>query len=852
MQTLNTLLKAKPQLLQIAVRGFKRHVERTELQLSRVNFLLGPNNAGKTSFFEALQVAQWMSSHKALGGTTQSDFKQELGIDANASNHNSSAIKATDYTVTAQVAVGDSFCEAQMVATDTRVMTWKLETDDGIMTIYPKPDASEWVYLPLKSEEGARLSHDWEDDLFLAALRSLGLEIDPWAAHRLEPFSGPGEIGDAVLMGNAINLHSEGFSVPSYLRGVVGFKNGFYLVRGGQNVFWLIDERGRRVPNPDWFQFFGLHKDDMTKGQFLSMFTLLGAVEGLEARLNGIVHGTMESRMGGQSLGGVLSSMSATWQSKVIDSNLFDDVSGWFNPYVPNSDYDYLNSRGGVHVPGTLLHWLRSQFVGFPWSESLERRNSGSLRLPQVESGLLDFTEHFVGIEDEDSIWLALERAENASRESQIQEWLSGLEELGVDTSGEVESEDQQPVRVHEGAMRKHDDEIVKDIYAQGVPDHEFDKGTAQETSARHLDGLARKPPSKAQSYGFPRGRVDSPLLYSFSRELEESAAFSEANQEGQLSKLWEVESWLMSQPFSFQLLRLEPDVTPFKGSYSDASEFPYPNVWEAFLSVQERRSDRPLRKEIMAAQAVLSCSLDYLGISRSLKMRWKPYLKRLELDLQLPAESPSTESLEAMFEGFSQRRKEEVRIDAHRTQGAPVSRVSHWGEVDRQYRSEDELRQEDRRNGLGRVESLGRGSQLVLHSLLALFDASLRTQPTLVVLEEPSAFLHPSMASKFAEVLRFAAEKFVVQVVVETHNEYMIRQLQTARIKGESLSDVSIHYFDGETGDVTRMNVEESGRIDPPIPEGFLDKSQTMMREQSSIKMAARKAEKNQGKKGE
>ena len=179
---------------------------------------------------------------------------------------------------------------------------------------------------------------------------------------------------------------------------------------------------------------------------------------------------------------------------------------------------------------------------------------------------------------------------------------------------------------VYEDAI-KSDDEIVKDIYAQGAPDHEFNKGTTQETSAKHLDGSARKPPSKAQSYGFPRGRVDSPLLYSFSRELEESAAFSEANQEGQLSKLWEVESWLMSQPFSFQLLRLEPDVTPFKGSYSDASEFPYRNVWEAFLSVQERRSDRLLRKEIMAAQAVLSCSLDYLGISRSLKMRWKPYL---------------------------------------------------------------------------------------------------------------------------------------------------------------------------------------------------------------------------------
>ena len=341
---------------------------------------------------------------------------------------------------------------------------------------------------------------------------------------------------------------------------------------------------------------------------------------------------------------------------------------------------------------------------------------------------------------------------------------VEGLEELGVDTSEEVESEDQQLVRVYEDAM-EHDDEIVKDIYAQGLLSR-VQQGT-QETSAKHLDGSARKPPSKAQSYGFPRGRVDSPLLYSFSRELEESAAFSEANQEGQLSKLWEVESWLMSQPFSFQLLRLEPDVTPFKGSYSDASEFPYPNVWEAFLSVQERRSDRLLRKEIMAAQAVLSCSLDYLGISRSLKMRWKPYLKRLELDVQLPAESPSTESLEAMFEGFSQRRKEEVRIDAQRTQGAPVSRVSHWGEVDRQYRSEDELRQEDRRDGLGR--EFGKGSQLV-HSVASLTQASVLSQ--LWWFGRTICFSSSSMASKFAEVLRFAAEKFDVQVVIETHND--------------------------------------------------------------------------------
>ena len=104
-------------------------------------------------------------------------------------------------------------------------------------------------------------------------------------------------------------------------------------------------------------------------------------------------------------------------------------------------------------------------------------------------------------------------------------------------------------------------------------------------------------------------------------------------------------------------------------------------------------------------------------------------------------------------------------------------------------------------------------------------------------------------MASKFAEVLRFAAEKFDVQVVIETHNEYMIRQIQTSKIKGENLQDVTIHYFDGGTGEVRQLHVEDSGRI--AIPEGFLDKSQAMIREQARFKMQARKEEKSKGERG-
>ena len=110
------------------------------------------------------------------------------------------------------------------------------ETDDGIMTIYPKPDASEWVYLPLKSEEGARLSHDWEDDLFLAALKSLGLEIDPWGAHRLEPFSVQRNWRSSHV-GNAINLHFRRLQCSKLFKRRCWFQKRIYLVRGGQNVF---------------------------------------------------------------------------------------------------------------------------------------------------------------------------------------------------------------------------------------------------------------------------------------------------------------------------------------------------------------------------------------------------------------------------------------------------------------------------------------------------------------------------------------------------------------------------------------------------------------------------------------
>ena len=190
MELLKTLLSQKPRLVQIAVRGFRKHFKRKELHLARVNFLLGPNNAGKTSFFEALELASWMSNRHAQGGASQAAVRRELGLDPAALNHDGQTNKAVDFSVEAQVAIGQSFAESKMVADNTEVRSWQMETDDAMMSVFPCEGRPEWVYLPLSRDAHSHEMHDgWADDMFLSALAEFGVTIHPWARQRLTPYA---------------------------------------------------------------------------------------------------------------------------------------------------------------------------------------------------------------------------------------------------------------------------------------------------------------------------------------------------------------------------------------------------------------------------------------------------------------------------------------------------------------------------------------------------------------------------------------------------------------------------------------------------------------------------------------
>ena len=439
MESLKTLLEAKPRLVQLAVRGFRKHFKRKELQLARVNFLLGPNNAGKTSFFEALEFASWMSNRHAQGGASQAAVRRELGLDPAALNHDGQTDKAVDFSVEAQVAIGQSFAESKMVADNTEVRSWQMETDEGIMTLFPRTGSPKWVYAPLKSEVDVHQSQEgWADDLLLGALAEFGVNIHPWARQRLMPFWGSGEIGGLTL-----DYDAE-LSVPSDLRGVIGFKDGLSLVRGGSQLFWLVDEQGGRVAKPDWAEFLGLQQDDVSKRQFLALYTLIAAMEMLEERLNFIVEGEGRAATRDTSLAGVLSDAGQQWKAGVMRQGFYEGNGVWNNPFAPHPMNKKRNLRGEAHqTAGTLLGWLRKEYREFPWTEGvaqIEAPHPGSLNLPNWDGVKLDFLERLVGIEDNQSLSNVLKAVAKASGGlDKMDEWLRGIKGLGVDVSADEE-----------------------------------------------------------------------------------------------------------------------------------------------------------------------------------------------------------------------------------------------------------------------------------------------------------------------------------------------------------------------------------------------------------------------------
>jgi predicted ATPase len=105
------------------------------------------------------------------------------------------------------------------------------------------------------------------------------------------------------------------------------------------------------------------------------------------------------------------------------------------------------------------------------------------------------------------------------------------------------------------------------------------------------------------------------------------------------------------------------------------------------------------------------------------------------------------------------------------------------------------------------------------------------------LLLEEPESNLHPAFQSKIAEMIAYAASKFKIRFIIETHSEYLIRNLQYLIAKKTLINSeaVKIYYFnkpgseEAEESLFRTIHIESNGRMTRGFGSGFFDEAESI-----------------------
>jgi predicted ATPase len=151
---------------------------------------------------------------------------------------------------------------------------------------------------------------------------------------------------------------------------------------------------------------------------------------------------------------------------------------------------------------------------------------------------------------------------------------------------------------------------------------------------------------------------------------------------------------------------------------------------------------------------------------------------------------------------------------------------------------------------GLGTNQLLPIIFSLGIHDYDKLSLYNRKILPRTVVIEEPEANLHPVLQSKLADMFVDATNKFNVQIIVETHSEYIVRRMQFLVAKkyfkksDNELSidndKVNIYYFNYKIDKSGRKAYEikfnENGQLSEDFGTGFYDESQNLIFQLSNL----------------
>lgn len=131
-------------------------------------------------------------------------------------------------------------------------------------------------------------------------------------------------------------------------------------------------------------------------------------------------------------------------------------------------------------------------------------------------------------------------------------------------------------------------------------------------------------------------------------------------------------------------------------------------------------------------------------------------------------------------------------------------------------------------------LADLGSGSA----QLIPLFINLVTRQSPLVLIEEPEANLHPNLQARLADFFVALIDRGI-QVMVETHSEYLTRRLQYLVARGDCEPDhANVLYLrdDESSGEFDRtpkvreITIDEDGQLSQSFGPGFFDQSTNLM----------------------
>ncbi|MBS1647463.1 MAG: AAA family ATPase [Bacteroidetes bacterium] len=129
-------------------------------------------------------------------------------------------------------------------------------------------------------------------------------------------------------------------------------------------------------------------------------------------------------------------------------------------------------------------------------------------------------------------------------------------------------------------------------------------------------------------------------------------------------------------------------------------------------------------------------------------------------------------------------------------------------------------------------IGTLGSGHYYLIKLILFIYQKKYATTNTNIILTEPEAYLHPNLQSEFCKFLVniTSLKKININFIVETHSEYIIRnlQLQIAE-KKISHQNCKIYFFENNKGttNIKTIRVDSNGFFEDKFGSGFLDESQ-------------------------